>query len=55
MLNLKFEEMAKELENLPEDRVRSFILSSALRLLCETENEMVAIEALKILSKGTDF
>ena len=50
-----FEETLKELHEWPDGTLRGFINREALRLFCETRDEMVAIEALKLLEKGTSY
>lgn len=55
MKKKNFEEMLEELHRWPYGTLRGFINREALRLFCETKDERVAIEALKLLEKGTSY
>ena len=54
MKKTNFEATLKKLDGAPDKTFRRFINREALRLFCETKNEMVKIEALKLLEKGID-
>lgn len=54
MKKTNFEATLKKLDDAPDKTFRRFINREALRLFCETKNEMVKIEALKLLEKGID-
>ena len=54
MKKINFEATLKKLQGAPDGTLGRFIDREALRLFCETKNEMVKIEALKLLEKGID-
>ncbi|MEY8381941.1 hypothetical protein AALG83_02065 [Christensenellaceae bacterium 44-20] len=54
MKKKNFEETLQKIREGSEGTLRGFINKEALRLFCETKDEMVAIEALKLLEKGID-
>lgn len=54
MKKTNFETILRKLDDAPIKTFRRFIDREALRLFCETKNEMVKIEALKLLEKGID-
>lgn len=54
MKETNFEATLKKLQGAPDGALGRFINREALRLFCETKNEMVKIEALKLLEKGID-
>lgn len=54
MKKINFEATLKKLQGASDGALGQFINREALRLFCETKNEMVKIEALKLLEKGID-
>ena len=54
MKKTNFETTLKKLQGAPDGALGRFINREALRLFCETKNEKVKIEALKLLEKGID-
>lgn len=55
MKKKNFEAILEKLNDAPVDELKAFINREALRLFCETKDERVAIEALKLLEKGTSY